>query len=40
VLSLPGQTEEDSGAFIKSVYKEGKFVREEEFVPNFLRKAF
>lgn len=40
MLSLLGQTEEDSDAFLKSVFKEGKFVWEEECAPNFPHKTF
>jgi len=40
MLSLLGQTEDDSDAFVKSVFKEGKFVWEEDCVPNFPQKVF
>jgi hypothetical protein len=40
MLSLLGKAEEDSDAFVKSVFKEGKFVWEEECAPNFSRETF
>jgi hypothetical protein len=40
MLSLLGKVEHDSDAFVKSVFKEGKFVWEEECAPNFPRKTF
>jgi hypothetical protein len=40
MLSLLGQTEDDSDAFVKSVFREGKFVWEEECAPNFPREKF
>ena len=40
MLSLLGKTEDDSDAFVKSVFREGKFVWEEECAPNFPRETF
>jgi hypothetical protein len=40
MLSLLGKTEDDSDAFLKSVFKEGRFVWEDECAPNFSRKTF
>jgi hypothetical protein len=40
MLSLLGQIEDDSDTFVKSVFKEGKFVWEEECAPNFPHKTF
>jgi hypothetical protein len=40
MLSLLGKTEEDSDVFVKSVFREGKFVWEEECAPNFSREKF
>jgi hypothetical protein len=40
MLSLLGKIEVDSDAFLKSVFKEGKFVWEEECEPNFPHKTF
>jgi hypothetical protein len=40
LYSQNGKTEEDSDAFVKSVFKEGKFVWEEESAPNFPRETF
>ena len=40
MLSLLGKVEEDSDTFVKSVFKEGKFVWEEECAPNFPPKTF
>ena len=40
MLSLLGKIEEDSDVFVKSVFKEDKFVWEEECAPNFPRKTF
>jgi hypothetical protein len=40
MMSLLGKIEDDSDAFIKSVFKEGGFVWEEECAPNFPRKTF
>jgi hypothetical protein len=40
MLSLLGQTEGDSDAFVKSVFKEGIFVWEEDCAPNFTHKTF
>ena len=40
MLSLLGKIEDDSDAFVKSVFKEGKFVWEEECAPNFSRETF
>jgi hypothetical protein len=40
MLSLLGKIEEDSDAFVKSVFKEGNFVWEEECAPNFPRETF
>jgi hypothetical protein len=40
MLSLLGKTEHDSDAFVKSVFKEGKFVWEENCAPNFPRETF
>jgi len=40
MVSLLGKTEDDSDAFLKSVFKEGKFVWEEECAPNFSRETF
>ena len=40
MLSLLGKTEDDSDAFVKIVFREGKFVWEEECAPNFSRETF
>ena len=40
MLSLLGKIEHDSDTFVKSVFKEGKFVWEEECAPNFPRETF
>ena len=40
MLSLLGKMDHDSDAFLKSVFKEGKFVWEEECAPNFSRETF
>jgi len=40
MLSLLGKVEEDSDTFVKSVFKEGKFVWEEECAPNFPPPTF
>ena len=40
MLGLLGKTEDDSDAFVKSVFREGKFVWEEECAPNFSRETF
>jgi len=40
MLSLLGKTEDDSDFFVKSVFKDGKFVWEEECAPNFSREKF
>ena len=40
MLSLLGKVEDDSDAFVKSVFNEGRFVWEEECAPNFSRGAF
>ncbi len=40
MLSLLGKVEDDSDAFVKGVFREGKFVWEEEYAPNFPRKTF
>jgi hypothetical protein len=40
MLSLLGKAEEDSDAFLKSVFKEGSFVWEEDCAPNFSREPF
>ena len=40
MLSLLGKAEEDSDVFVKSVFREGKFVWEEECAPNFSRETF
>jgi hypothetical protein len=40
MLSPLGQTEGDSDAFVKSVFKEGKFVWAEDCAPNFTQKTF
>jgi hypothetical protein len=40
MMSLLGRIEDDSDAFVKSVFKEGGFVWEEECAQNFPRKTF
>ena len=40
MLSLLGKSEDDSDAFVKSVFREGKFVWEEDCAPNFSRETF
>jgi hypothetical protein len=40
MLSLLGQVDHDSDALLKSVFKEGKFVWEEECAQNFPRETF
>jgi hypothetical protein len=40
MLSLLGQTEDDLDTFLKSVFRESKFVWEEECAPNFPREKF
>ena len=40
MMSLLGKIEDDSDAFVRSVFKEGKFVWEEESAPNFSRETF
>ncbi len=40
MLSLLGKTEDGSDAFLKSVFKEGRFVWEDECAPNFPRETF
>jgi hypothetical protein len=40
MLSLLGKTDVDLDAFVKSAFKEGKFVWEEEYAPNFPRETF
>jgi hypothetical protein len=40
MLSLLGKTEDDSDAFVKSVFREDKFIWEEECAPNFPRETF
>ena len=40
MLSLLGKTEHDSDAFVKSVFREGKFVWEENCASNFPRETF
>jgi hypothetical protein len=40
MLSLLGQTKDDSDALLKSIFKEGQFVWEEECAPNFSRTTF
>jgi hypothetical protein len=40
MLSLLGKIEHDSDAFVKNIFKEGKFVWEEECAPNFPREKF
>jgi len=40
MMSLLGKIEDDSDAFVKGVFKEGKFVWEEECAPNFSQKTF
>ena len=40
MLSLLGKIEHDSDVFVKSIFKEGKFVWEENCAPNFPRETF
>jgi len=40
MLSLLGKPEDDLDAFVKSVFKEDKFIWEEECAPNFPHKIF
>jgi len=40
MMSLLGKIEDDSDVFVRSVFKEGKFVWEEECVPNFSQETF
>jgi hypothetical protein len=40
MLTLLGQPADDADGFVKSVFKEGDFVWEEECAPNFPREAF
>ena len=40
MMGLLGKIEDDSDAFVKSVFKEGGFVWEEECAPNFPRETF
>ena len=40
MLTLLGKIEDDSDAFVKSVFKEGGFVWEAECAPNFPRETF
>jgi hypothetical protein len=40
MLNLLGRIEDDSDTFVKSVFKEGRFVWEEEIASNFSRKTF
>ena len=40
MLSLLGRTEDESDGFVKSVFREGKFVWEEECAQNFPREKF
>jgi hypothetical protein len=40
MLSLLGKTEDDSDFFVKSVFKEGRFVWEDECAPGFSRETF
>ena len=40
MLSLLGKVEVDSDAFVKSIFREGKFVWEEACAPNFPRDIF
>ena len=40
MMNLLGKIEDDSDAFVKSVFKEGRFVWEDECAPNFSRKTF
>jgi hypothetical protein len=40
MMSLLGKVKDDSDAFVKSVFREGSFVWEEECAPNFPRETF
>jgi hypothetical protein len=40
MLSLLGEVEHDSDAFLKNIFMEGRFVWEEECAQNFPRKTF
>jgi hypothetical protein len=40
MMSLLGKIEDDADVFLKSVFREGKFVWEEECAPNFPREIF
>jgi hypothetical protein len=40
MMSLLGKIEDDSDVFLKSVFREGKFVWEEECAPSFPRETF
>ncbi len=40
MISLLGKIEDDSDAFLKSVFREGRFVWEAECAPNFSRETF
>jgi len=39
-MSLLGKIEDGTDVFVRSVFKEGKFVWEEEYAPNFSQKTF
>ncbi|CAG1014631.1 hypothetical protein ANAEL_05033 [Anaerolineales bacterium] len=40
MMSLLGKIEDDTDVFLKSVFREGKFVWEEECAPSFPRETF
>lgn len=40
MMSLLGKIEDGSDVFLKSVFREGKFIWEEDCAPNFERKTF
>jgi hypothetical protein len=40
MMSLLGKIEDDSDVFLKGVFREGKFVWEEECAPSFPRETF
>ena len=40
MLRLLGKFEDDTDAFVKSVFREGRFIWEEECAPNFSREPF